>query len=264
MIVKSLLDVPEEQRGVLSDADASMFMRASTLDAKPTVFTRNAPDFDKFFKEGGEIFLDRLDLDGTKVSVAVGLWIVYYCTHEAPGEKRVPNLILWAYTLNRIRRKQKCEMVTMTELADEFPFGFPTQEGMDEIWESQKVSPNEEKRSFGTDRLDCKATWLQDWEEPEENILPPLEQLEYAKAKAIEYLDGDEPDKHTRALTILFQLMRKEKEVLYHHPAIPLGVMLAAKGKLSNADEMREFISSIDLMGVKCLKYLETLDNLTT
>lgn len=265
MIVKSLLDVPEEQRGQLSEDEAVMFMKASTLDGKnPEVFSRDVPEFDKFFKEGGEILLDRLDLDNTKVTLAVGLWVVYYATHTAPGDKRVTNLILWAYTLNRIRRKCKCDLVTMTEVADEFPFGFPTQEGIDEIWESQKVSPNEEKRPWGMDRLDCKAIWQQDWDEPEEKVLPPLEQLEFAKAKALEYLDGEESDATVRAFTILCQLMRKEKEVLYHHPAIPLGIAAAAKGMLSDKDAMREFINSIDFVGIKCLAYLEKLQKSTT
>jgi hypothetical protein len=79
----------------------------------------------------GKIFWDRLNLYGGKVSLPTAI-IAITLSKGLPG-----NLVMWAFTLARLYKAAE-KMVTISDLAEVFPAGFPTEDGELEIWDAQK------------------------------------------------------------------------------------------------------------------------------
>lgn len=70
--------------------------------------------------------------DNPMPQVTVGATIVAAMQCKNPG-----TAVMWAFTLNRMFQVDK-KPVDMKVLANAFPVGFPTDEGLEEIWVAQK------------------------------------------------------------------------------------------------------------------------------
>lgn len=82
----------------------------------------------------GRLFFSRIQFYGGKVTL--GAFVV--CATVSGG---VPgNLVLYAFTLSRLYNTNKEKPVNVMTLANLFPWGFPTEEGLLEIWDAQKGS----------------------------------------------------------------------------------------------------------------------------
>jgi len=82
---------------------------------------------------GYQIFTKRLEAAGTEVTLPLAMFLVSLC--DSPGK-----VVLWAYTVQVIKVSREIEgrPVKMEDLAEVFPWGFPTEKGYEEAWEEQK------------------------------------------------------------------------------------------------------------------------------
>lgn len=83
----------------------------------------------------GKLLWSRLQIYGrgeSKISMACVLVSVIQC--ENPGD-----IVMWAFTLNRLYLEQQ-RTVTVGDLAEAFPIGFPNAKGREEVWDAQKIS----------------------------------------------------------------------------------------------------------------------------
>lgn len=83
---------------------------------------------------GYKIFDKRLEVAGIEVTLPLAMFLVSLC--DSPG-----NVVMWAYTVNVIRVARNIEgPVTVSDFAEAFPMGIPTDEGLQKAWEEQKVN----------------------------------------------------------------------------------------------------------------------------
>jgi hypothetical protein len=80
---------------------------------------------------GAQVFLRRLEVTGTEVSVPLTLFLLSMC--KTPGDA-----VMWAYTVHAIAVTHGLDKVSTNELAEAFPMGFPTEESIEQAWGSQK------------------------------------------------------------------------------------------------------------------------------
>lgn len=79
----------------------------------------------------GEIFYQRLQFQKVKISLQATIFLVLMAEGN-PGK-----IVMWAYTITRMFQKYK-RYITLNELSDSFPMGFPSEEEQGEIWDDQK------------------------------------------------------------------------------------------------------------------------------
>lgn len=77
------------------------------------------------------IMAKRIKSSGADVS----RWVIALLATLCNG--RQGNAVLWAYACKQMHDKTR-KKITMTELANFFPMGFPTEEAMHACWDSQK------------------------------------------------------------------------------------------------------------------------------
>jgi len=144
--VKSLLDVPENQRDRMSQAAAELFVNATMAE----MMGQAGEPFDGACaaKLGaiGQIMWQRLQWADAKITVAVGIFLAWLAEGN-PG-----NAVMWAYTMTRLYQKLG-RTITTADLAGAFPMGFPTEAGRLAIWDGQKGDG-----PFGN-LLDLRETW---------------------------------------------------------------------------------------------------------
>lgn len=86
----------------------------------------------------------------TRISAGVGAVLAYHCRGN-PGRA-----VLWAFTLHRMAIDCGGDiLITMTELAETFPMGFPTDKAFAELWDGQKSSAAQ-----SDNLLDVKEIWV--------------------------------------------------------------------------------------------------------
>ena len=79
---------------------------------------------------GSQIIKLRLKNTDVECSTSCILFCSYLC--DTPGKA-----VMWAYTLFKLYEYWK-EEVTLSKLAESFPWGFPTDDSQRECWDSQK------------------------------------------------------------------------------------------------------------------------------
>lgn len=85
-------------------------------------------------------------------SISAILYAISCCTR--PGDA-----VLWAYTLCEEGRKLD-RPVTVGDLLNAFPLGYPSDVARCEIWDRQKL-PRDEQVGIGDNWLDTKEAWVQ-------------------------------------------------------------------------------------------------------
>lgn len=77
-----------------------------------------------------EVMQKRLEFSGTNATFPCAIFVLTLCN-------KVSDVVLWSYTLNRMFKKFK-KNITLQELANCFPCGFPIEEEVNKIWDAQK------------------------------------------------------------------------------------------------------------------------------
>jgi hypothetical protein len=81
----------------------------------------------------GQVFKKRLDFYGNvNVTLGVALVVITLC-QGSPG-----NLVMYAFTLARLAKQNNKDLITIDDIANAFPVGFPNERGLREIWDAQK------------------------------------------------------------------------------------------------------------------------------
>jgi hypothetical protein len=129
-VPKSLLDVDEHKDcAPMSPEEANVFLQASMADNRPVTYDPDGEhrEFMQFFTIA--VMTKRLP-ERVKVSMPVVLFIGNLMS--SPGDA-----VMWAYTLTRMFDR-KGSLITMSDLATAFPWGFPTDDAKSRIWDDQK------------------------------------------------------------------------------------------------------------------------------
>lgn len=84
----------------------------------------------------------------SKVEITFDAFLLVLSLCSSPGE-----VVMWSYTLHRLFEKTK-SLITIAVLANEWAYGFPTQETMKKFWDSQKC-PGKRPDNL----LDYASTW---------------------------------------------------------------------------------------------------------
>ena len=139
--VLSLLDLTPAERRPMTQDETKMLMSVimASVQKGDTV---GLDDDDDFWTIGGDenpitglifnIVFTRLQAAKIKATEAVYMAIMVWETRS------VGDLVLWAYTILQIARKNKSNVVNLTDLINEFPMGIPTLAGKERIWRAQK------------------------------------------------------------------------------------------------------------------------------
>lgn len=140
--LRTLLDVPEAQRRPMTKDESSLFVQICMLqaaeqdevltasDLRSRIVADNAPF-------GVQLLALRLGLGGDALRFS-------YPTvcFLASISRNAAGAVMWAnYLVHRTRQIGK--PITTAELADDFPFGFPGDEGCLSVWDAQKVRPGD-------------------------------------------------------------------------------------------------------------------------
>lgn len=144
----SLLDTTSAERRPMTEDETRSMLEAVLLDQ-----ANEDPVLDPELLQGTIAYPTlalRLRLAGIEVTLGA-CHVVMSWSGMRPG-----CLVLWAYTAVCIARKTGRNLVTIDDLASEFPFGIPTSDGSRRIWEAQKI----DRDDAGTDNgLDLETAW---------------------------------------------------------------------------------------------------------
>ena len=126
MKLKSLLDFSERREMTKGESETFLMCSMSEQQNGPGLPEgKEEPQFASY-----QILSNRLEWAQVEVSFWVKLFLSTLCS--SPG-----NCVLYAYACADIYHRQG-RSVTMTELANAFPMGFPTDKALQDCWEAQK------------------------------------------------------------------------------------------------------------------------------
>lgn len=143
---QSLLDVPEAQRAPMTRDDTRAYVQMSFADegGEDTPIARALDGLPAQPPAQVRLIIGRMRAGGD-VLVRLPAIILVSCFCRSPGD-----CVLWAYTLV-VLTQQLGRAVRVPDLAEAFPWGFPTEEGARLIWDAQKDSEG--------NRLDRPESW---------------------------------------------------------------------------------------------------------
>jgi|KBSSwiStaDraftv2_1062776.scaffolds.fasta_scaffold00022_305 hypothetical protein len=78
---------------------------------------------------GFKVFAGRMH-ESTQLTIEVFFYVLNLC--KGPGDA-----VMWCYTLHRLYGQDQ-ELITLTSIANEWPWGFPTEDARHRCWISQK------------------------------------------------------------------------------------------------------------------------------
>ena len=142
----SLLDVSRHHRAPMTREDTEAFVRMSLADreAAEMPIQRALTGLPEKPPAQIAIIVDRIRI-GADVPVRLPTLILVSCFCST-----LARCVLWAYTIVVLTRTLG-RAVTVSDLADAFPWGFPTDEGYGLIWDAQKDARG--------NRLDFHEIW---------------------------------------------------------------------------------------------------------
>lgn len=151
MSVLSYLDAPASTRIPMTEDQSLLFAECVLAEA-------NKPDFLFTEKQAallgpiGEIFYHRLQVAGpVEITMPLALFLCFM-SDGIPGEA-----VMWAYTMNRMYlRKGSLSMLTIGDLSNAFPWGFPDENERHRLWDAQKGHEHGENCD---NMVDQKLTW---------------------------------------------------------------------------------------------------------
>ena len=157
IVVKSLLDVSRQFVGPLTKESGKVFMECLLLE-DPVAETQKIKREDWIYNEENpslQVLLTRLawPKEVVEISTSLAAFIVFIAK-GIPG-----NLVLWAYTIHKVQQKTGNKVVTLGDLVTYLPYkekGWPTDEGLTEIWDSQKGFVHKVSED---NLIDLRETW---------------------------------------------------------------------------------------------------------
>lgn len=143
IVLKSLLDFRERndiEVMTKDQADLMLQLFGSEVAAGDKLDAFNREDFTKnryadiIAKVSGSfgfrVFAARMH-PTTQLTIETFWFILDMC--KGPGDA-----VLWCYTLHRLSQSNGGKLITLQELATQFPFGFPTEDARHRCWRYQK------------------------------------------------------------------------------------------------------------------------------
>jgi hypothetical protein len=227
----SLLSVPREECRPLTPEQSEIFIRCTLMPDAPL----SCMDASRM-GEVGNILWGRLVTDGpVEISLGLACFVLLGLAAGNPGQ-----IVMWAFALNRLHWRLR-RRITMSDLADAFPIGFPSNEACNKMWNAQKG------HLVGLridNRLNLDATWAEPAAEINVETKPEKsydEHLSWCKQRALAYLPHD----CGSALSSMLSDMKAHPGT-ENHVGLGLGIDLAMNGHLSTASEMRRFIEGFN------------------
>jgi hypothetical protein len=139
--MKSLLDVPNDERVPMTQEESEIFIKCCLAE-------KEKPDAPFEINDKTPFLMRIMDSWLAHTETQVTFWTALFVAmlSRTPGD-----VVMWVYTLNLLQKKNNKKVDTM-DLAIAFLWGFPTEEGRNKIWKSQKTEN-------GTNLLDKAETW---------------------------------------------------------------------------------------------------------
>lgn len=133
----NLLALKGQQVRPMTHDEAQIFMLMSMAE-KFDPLLQNFGDGAKEALEGSfqfKVLVARLKSLGAEVGTQVSRPLVTFlaCNVTSPGV-----LVMWAHALTRLHQTLNGKMVTMTNFAEAFPLGLPTDDALNAAWDAQK------------------------------------------------------------------------------------------------------------------------------
>lgn len=145
IVLKSLLDFREESDlRVMTKEQGELMLQlfGSEVEAGDKLDAFNREDFTKnryadiIAKVSGSfgfrLFAGRMH-PSTQLTIEAFWFILDMC-------KGAGDAVMWCYTLHRMHQANGGKLITLQELANQFPFGFPTEDALHRCWRYQKGS----------------------------------------------------------------------------------------------------------------------------
>jgi hypothetical protein len=115
------------------DDDTGKLFISATFQELAGPSSENLKDLEQECRKdfGYNVFLDRAESLDLKITTYAGIFIASLC--QSPGEA-----VMWAHGLRAQQIKKNLPEIDMGVLSEIFPFGFPTREGLNSVWDNQK------------------------------------------------------------------------------------------------------------------------------
>lgn len=150
--LKTTLDVPALDRVPMSREETTTFVRCCAIDTGAADMT--ATEMTKRLLSplpfALAILLKRIEVHAPELPLREGvvMWLGSLC--DSPGKA-----VMWAFYLVK-RTRALGHAITMHDLAEDFPYGFPADDAMATLWDDQKGY----KHGLRNDNLlDTAAPW---------------------------------------------------------------------------------------------------------
>ncbi len=150
--LKTTLDVPALDCPPMSREETATFVRCCAIDTNATDAT--AAETTKLFRTplpfALAILLKRIEVHAPELPLRGGVVMCLACMCDNPAKA-----VMWAFYLVK-RTRALGHSVTMHDLAQDFPYGFPADDAMSTLWDDQKGY----KHGLRNDNLlDTAAPW---------------------------------------------------------------------------------------------------------
>jgi hypothetical protein len=151
--IKSLLDCERKDMKNMTEDQSMVFMTAMMAEKKMDELPDELLDWPI------QLMVARLKPN----NIPVSLWTLFFLSSLCPNRFHPAKLVMYAHACVEIYKKVK-EEVNIEHVANEFPFGFPSDKAMREIWEGQKGFNNQ----MDCDNiLDTPESWMVEGERDE-------------------------------------------------------------------------------------------------
>ena len=139
--MKSLLDVADKDIVPMSKEDAMLFVNITFTEVLTNLPIFKARDWEEqpLMEKAPfllKILLNRAGIFAHEMEMNIMVPTFLSSISKTPGEA-----VMWAYTLYKLWLEIGVP-ITMVELTNKFPQGFPSESAMEEIWNSQKGRSN--------------------------------------------------------------------------------------------------------------------------
>lgn len=150
MYPASFLDVSPSDRRPMTEEESRNFMSAIMADMNEI----KPGDFSAL--EGTMPYatiVARLKVAGVDLTVGALLAMVSWSS-GSPGD-----LVMWGYTASHIARTHNKTLISCNDMVEAFPFGIPTEEAREKIWDAQKVPVDKHESCMSDNYLDILTLW---------------------------------------------------------------------------------------------------------
>lgn len=222
--LRSTLDIPADKRRPMTSDESETFVNVYFMDreAKAEPIEQLAEKMQQAgsMPFGVELMMKRLAVFAPSLAVREPVLLFLVSISDSPGQ-----VVMWAFYLVR-RTRQLGRAISIDDIAQDFPLGFPTTDAMSELWDEQKGAP--------ATRIDNRLDQIEEWSASEEPAKPEAEAEIDDPIVWLSFADGDRPEGE-RFLGVAIVRARQATEAarLAHELGINPGGEVAARGPFS-------------------------------